>query len=399
MIAVATAAFWASLAGIAYVYAGYPLLLLLVGSLARRGPRSDEHYAPGITLVISAYNEEGVIREKIENSLALDYPRERLEILVASDGSTDQTTAIAGEYATRGVRLLHYAANRGKNATLNDVIPEARGDLVVFTDANGKFQRDALRKLARHFADAGVGCVCGELHYLSNDDNLVARGYNVYWRYDQRLKRLESRLGCLLGANGSIFAIRKELYQPLPGSIPNDMVVPIQIAARGYAVVYDPEAVSREAGSQDAPEELARRSRIIGRGILGVRAVLPDVLASGRPLLLWELVSRKLLRYCTPFFFAGLLVSNLFLWSGLYAVTLAGQAAFYGAALLGGLLGRAGVSLRPLSFPLYFVLGNVATAMGWWKVLTGRQLTRWETADRSYDARIGAGDVAQAARR
>jgi cellulose synthase/poly-beta-1,6-N-acetylglucosamine synthase-like glycosyltransferase len=397
--ALAAALFWASLAGIVYVYAGYPLLLLVLGALKRRAPRAQEGHAPGLTLVISAYNEEDVIREKIQNSLSLDYPRERLEVLVASDGSTDGTAGIAAEYAARGVRLLHYPVNRGKNATLNDVVPQARGEIIVFTDANGKFQRDALRKLARHFADPRVGCVCGELHYLSGDDNLVARGYNVYWRYDQRLKRLESRLACLLGANGSIFAIRKELYRPLPGFIPNDMVVPIQVAARGYDVVYDPDAVSREAGSQDAPEELARRSRIIGRGILGVRAVLPEVVASGRPLLLWELLSRKLLRYCTPFFFAGLLASNLFLWTGLYAWALAGQAAFYGAALLGFALRRAGVALRPLSFPLYFVLGNLATATGWWKVLTGRQLTRWETADRSYDARIEASDMPEAARR
>jgi cellulose synthase/poly-beta-1,6-N-acetylglucosamine synthase-like glycosyltransferase len=396
--ALAAALFWTCLAGIAYVYAGYPLLLLLLGALARRGRPVPEGDLPGATLVISAYNEEAVIRDKIRNSLALDYPREQLEIAVASDGSTDRTAAIAAEYAAQGVRLLHYPVNRGKNATLNDVLREVRGEVVVFTDANGVYQPDALRKLARHFGDPRVGCVCGELHYLSGRDNLVARGYNVYWRYDQRLKRLESQLGCLLGANGSIFAIRRDLYRPLPGSIPNDMVTPIQIAARGYAVVYDPEAVSREAGSQDAPEELARRSRIIGRGILGVRAVLPDVLRSGRPLLLWELVSRKLLRYCTPFLFGGLLAANLFLWTGLYGIVLAGQAAFYGAAALGWVLRRAGVTLRPLSFPLYFVLGNVATAMGWWKVLTGRQLTRWETADRSYDATIAA-DAAPAGRR
>jgi cellulose synthase/poly-beta-1,6-N-acetylglucosamine synthase-like glycosyltransferase len=187
MTVVATALFWLSLAGMVYVYAGYPLMLLLIGAIKRGGPRSQEGYAPGVTLVVSAYNEEAVIREKIQNSLALDYPRERLEVLVASDGSTDRTAAITAEYATKGVRLLHYPVNRGKNSTLNDVIPEARGDLIVFTDANGKFEPAALRKLARHFADPRVGCVCGELHYLSGDDNLVAKGYNVYWRSDQRL--------------------------------------------------------------------------------------------------------------------------------------------------------------------------------------------------------------------
>jgi len=388
---IATVAFWVALGAIVYVYAGYPLLLLLLGALKRRLPTPPDGHEPDVTLLVSAYNEEAVIREKIENSLALDYPRERLEVLVASDGSTDRTAAIVAEYTDRGVRLLRYPVNRGKNATLNDAIPEARGELIVFTDANGKFAPSALRKLARHFADPAVGCVCGELHYLSGDDNLVARGYNVYWRYDQRLKRLESRLGCLLGANGSIFAIRRRLYRPLPNSIPNDMVVPIQIAAQGYEVVYDPEAVSREAGSEDAPEELGRRSRIVGRGILGVRAVLPGVWRSGRGLLLWELVSRKLLRYCTPFLFGGLLLANLFLWTGVYALTLAGQAVFYAAALAAALLRRGGLSVRVLSFPLYFVLGNLATALGWWKVVTRRELGRWETVARTYDAQIPAG--------
>src|SRR5262249_45154331 len=199
-----------------------------------------------------------VIREKLINSLALDYPRDRLEIMVASDGSTDRTTAIAAEYAAEGVRIRHFAGRRGKNATLNDLVPKPRGELAVFTDANGQYQREALKTLVRHFADSRVGCVCGELIYLSADDNVVAKGYNIYWRYDQRLKRLESRLACLLGANGSIFAIRKSLYRPLLGSVSNDMVLPIQIAARRYQVVYEPAAISREAGSQDAPEELRR---------------------------------------------------------------------------------------------------------------------------------------------
>jgi cellulose synthase/poly-beta-1,6-N-acetylglucosamine synthase-like glycosyltransferase len=389
----ALVAFWASVAAIVYVYGGYPLLLLLLGSLHHGGRRPRPARLPRVSLIISAYNEEDVIREKIINSLALDYPRERIEIIVASDGSTDGTTAIAAEYAADGVRVLEFAGRRGKNATLNDVVLQARGDVIVFTDANGKYQRDALAKLVRHFADPEVGCVCGELLYLSADDNLVARGYNVYWRYDQRLKRLESGLGCLLGANGSIFAIRRELYRHLPGQVSNDMVLPIQIAARGYGVVYDPEAVSREAGSQDAPEELGRRSRIVGRGILGVRAVLPDVLRGGRVLLLWELLSRKFLRYCTPFFLATLALSNLFLLRGAYRWALAAQGAFYAAALLAFGLRRLGVHVRGLSMPLYFVLGNVAAAMGWWKVLTGRELTKWETVARVYDTQIpAAGD-------
>jgi len=392
----AAVTFWTSLALIVYMYAGYPILLLIFGfireSLGRSVPRLRSVRLPRVTLIISAYNEEDVIREKIINSLALDYPRNRLEILVASDGSTDRTKAIAAEYGAEGVRVRHFAGRRGKNATLNDVVPEARGEIVVFTDANGKYQRDALAVLMRPFADPQVGCVCGELIYLSADDNVVAKGYKVYWRYDQRLKRLESRLACLLGANGSIFAIRKSLYRPLLGSVSNDMVLPIQIAARGYHVVYEPAAISREAGSQDAPEELGRRSRIVGRGILGVRAVLPDILKGGRILLLWELLSRKLLRYCTPLFLVGLAVSSAILGTGIYLWAFIGQVAFYGLALLSFGLRRVGMRLPGLSLPHYFVLGNVAAAIGWWKVLSGRELTKWETVARTYDAQIPAGD-------
>ncbi len=261
--------------------------------------------------------------------------------------------------------------------------------------------RGALRKLARHFADPRVGCVCGELHYLSGDDNLVAKGYNVYWRYDQRLKRLESRLG--LPARRQ----RVDLRHP-EGAVP--AAARLHPERHGRA---DPDRRPRlrrscttrrpcrgRPGSQDAPEELARRSRIIGRGILGVRAVLPDVLRSGRPLLLWELVSRKLLRYCTPFFFAGLLRIEPVPVEGPLRVDARGP---------GRLLrrrpprlrapARGGLRSARCRSRLYFVLGNLATALGWWKVLTGRELTRWETADRTFDTRIGSSDMPQAARR
>ena len=387
MSTIAAIAFWTCLALVVYMYAGYPLLLFLFGSLRRGRPLPRPSRLPRVSLIISAYNEEDVIREKIGNSLSLDYPRDRLEIVVASDGSTDRTAAIAREFAADGVRLFDLP-RRGKNGTLNEVIPQTRGDIILFTDANGKFQKDAITKLVRHFGDREVGCVCGELIYLSADDNVVAKGYNVYWRYDQRLKRMESQLGCLLGANGSIFAIRKSLYRPLDGAVSNDMVLPIQIAAKGYQVVYEPEAISREAGSKDAPEELGRRSRIVGRGILGVKLVLPDVVRGRRALLLWELLSRKFLRYCTPILLIGLALSNAFLTTGIYRFTLAAQALFYGTALASFVLGRLGLRIPGLSLPHYFVLGNIAGALGWWKVLAGRELTKWETVAREYDAHI-----------
>jgi poly-beta-1,6-N-acetyl-D-glucosamine synthase len=389
MSSVAAVAFWTCLALIVYVYVGYPVLLFLLGSLRRARTNGKSARLPKVSLIISAYNEEDVIREKVINTLALEYPKDRLEIIVASDGSTDRTVAIAKEFQDSRLRVFDLP-RRGKNGTLNEVVPQTKGEIILFTDANGKFQKDALTTLVRHFSDRQVGCVCGELIYLSEDDNVVAKGYNLYWRYDQQLKRMESRLACLLGANGSIFAIRKSLYKTLDGYVCNDMVLPIQIAAQGYHVVYEPEAISREAGSKDAPEELGRRSRIVGRGILGVRRVLPEVIRGGRVLLLWELLSRKFLRYCTPMLLIGLAVSNAFLTTGIYRWTLAAQAAFYGAALLSFGLRRVGLSIPGLSLPHYFVLGNIAAAIGWWKVLAGRELTKWETVARTYDANIPA---------
>jgi cellulose synthase/poly-beta-1,6-N-acetylglucosamine synthase-like glycosyltransferase len=194
MLTFAAVVFWTCLGLIAYVYAGYPILLFLLGSLRRAQAGLKPARLPRVSLIISAYNEEDVIREKIANSLNLEYPRDRLEIIVASDGSTDRTTAIAGEFTDSRVRVFDLP-RRGKNGTLNEVLPQTRGEIILFTDANGKFQKDALTTLVRHFADRQVGCVCGELIYLAADDNVVAKGYNLYWRYDQQLKRMESRLG------------------------------------------------------------------------------------------------------------------------------------------------------------------------------------------------------------
>jgi cellulose synthase/poly-beta-1,6-N-acetylglucosamine synthase-like glycosyltransferase len=371
---------------LAYHYVGYPLTLALLARLRRVPPVRARSATPSVTLVISAYNEEGVLRQKIENALALDYPRELLEVVVVSDGSTDATVAIAEGFADRGVTVHAYERNRGKNAALNDSIPRARGEIVVFTDANGMYRPDALRHLVGPFADAGVGCTCGELIYINYGDNAVAEGYGTYWRFDQWQKRLESELHTLLGANGSIFAIRKALYQPIPNTVCNDMVTPILVAAAGHAVLYVPEAVSTEAGSSDLADELRRRPRIIARGILGVRTVWGTVMRSRRWLLAWELLWRKRVRYAMPFFFVLLLGSSAFLpapWWLLFPTQLALYAAAPAVALLPN--GR----LRRLLTPgLYFAVGNLAAALAWLQLWSGRDVSRWETAARPHEREL-----------
>jgi biofilm PGA synthesis N-glycosyltransferase PgaC len=379
--------FWLAFLVLAYQYVGYPLLLAALASV--RGKRTPSSFArdedlPSVTLVISAYNEAEVLDGKIRNALAQEYPKERFEIVIASDGSSDATNEIARSYAADGVVLHEYPVNRGKNLTLNDTLPRARGDVIVFTDANGMYQKEAIRTLVQGFADPRVGSVCGELIYKNFNDNPIAEGYNRYWELDQMQKRLESQLGCLLGANGSIFALRKSLCRPIPNDVCNDMVQPIWVAAAGHLCLYEPRALSFEAGSRNVNDELKRRSRIIGRGIRGIAAVWPDITRQGAGLIGLELLSRKGLRYLTPLWFALLLVGSGLAGGPFYTALFVLQLLAY-AAIPAGFLLPEGPLKRLASPAVYFGIGNLAAILGWWKVLTGSELGRWQTADRPFE--------------
>jgi cellulose synthase/poly-beta-1,6-N-acetylglucosamine synthase-like glycosyltransferase len=381
--------YWFSLVAIFYLYCGYPLVLMLLHRILKRPPVQAADITPSVSLIISAYNEEEVIRKKIENALAVDYPPDKLDVIVASDGSTDKTCDIVQEYAVRGVILHHNAERRGKNGALNSVAPHVRGEILVFTDANGMFQPNALRELVRPFADSRVGCVCGELIYRNPNENLVAEGYNHYWRYDQWLKRLETRLLSLLGANGSLFAVRRELNEWLDPRISNDMVLPIKIAGRGYAVLYQPTAVSVESGSAGSQEELRRRSRIVARGVMGTLFLIPELVRRRQILPLFQLFSRKVLRYVFPLLLLTLFIANCFLSGTFYRLTLLGQVIPYVLALIGYYLDRRGVKIRLLSLPYYFCVGNLAALKGLFKVASLQELATWEGFDRRYDLALG----------
>lgn len=394
--------FWTAVAVLAYQFAGYPLALAALSRLrgasrARTGGPPSGTGLPSVSLVISAYDEEEVIGRKIENALALDYPKERLEIVVASDGSRDRTAEITGSYADRGVVLHEYHPNRGKNLVLNDTMPRLRGDIVVFTDANGMYQRDAIRHLVGPFADPAVGSTCGELIYRNFNDNPIAEGYNRYWELDQMQKRLESGLGTLLGANGSIFAVRRSLLRPIANDVCNDMVQPIWVAAAGHRCLYEPRAVSFEAGSRDLGDELRRRSRIIGRGIRGIRLVWPDIVRNRAWTVGWELLSRKGLRYLLPLWLAMLLIGSALAPGIGYRLLFAAQLAVYACVPLGFLLGG-GPLMKLISPAVYFGIGSLAAVLGWWKILTGSELGRWQTAERPFEASPRPAGESEAAR-
>lgn len=360
-------------------YLGYPLSLVLL-ALARRPPRTAASSAasvPSVTLVISAYNEERCLRAKLENSLAIDYPRERLRIVVVSDGSTDATDSIARSFAGRGVELTALPGRRGKVACLNEVIPTVTSDLVVMSDANSMYQPDALRLLVAHFASDDIGCVCGRLSYVNPRRQAAGEGERAYWRYEGIIKRLESRLGSLLGANGAIYAYRPALFRWVDPLTFCDDVIPIRVAIAGYRVIYDPRARCTEETQPEAVE-LRRRRRHASFGMRSMWLVIREGVSAGRGLVVYQCVSHRVLRWLGGV--ALILIAATTPWLGppWGKVALAAQAGFYGLAAVGWLLHRLGVRFRP-AFLAYYVLAiHAAGIAGLFRLLAGSDRPHWE---------------------
>jgi peptidoglycan/xylan/chitin deacetylase (PgdA/CDA1 family) len=293
-----------SLAILVFIYAGYPLLLALIVRVRGARPVQRGSYLPPVSLVISAYNEADVIRGKLENAMQLDYPRELLQVVVVSDASTDGTDEIAAEFAHRGVSVARQLERAGKTAGLNRVVPTLRGDVVVFSDANALYERNALKMLVRNFADQQVGCVTGQARYVEGSQSAADTGERTYWDYEIYLKRLETAIGSTVGGDGAIYAIRSHLWQTLPPTGINDFLNPLQIVNAGWRAVYEPDAICYEDTAGTPGREYRRRVRIVSRSWRAVFQV-PGVLNPFRTG--WfsvSLVSHKMLRWLTGGFAA-----------------------------------------------------------------------------------------------
>lgn len=365
--------FWVSAFLVVYPYLVYPALLGLLRRVMPRPPRKAS-IEPTVSLLVAAYNEEDVIAAKIENSLALDYPAERLETVVASDGSSDATNAIAARYADgKRVRLIAFSPNRGKLAALNDVIPQLTGEIVVFSDASSMLTPESLRILVRSFADPEVGAVSGS--YLVRNPARAALGKqeDFYWRFETALKAAEGELNSTLGAHGALYAIRRELY-PFPerGVINDDFVIPLRIVARGYRAVYEPGAVAVEEAHE--MEGFRRRVRITSGNIQQL-SELPRLLMPLRAMPLFFFVSHKAMRLLVPPAMVVCFIANLFLLqSPLYRLLFAGQVAFYTLAVSG-----AAFALRPrlLRLPYYFSMVNAALIVALFERVVRRGPVAW----------------------
>jgi hypothetical protein len=360
--------FWASAALVVYAYLGYPVLVWLLARSAGRPPHTAA-IEPSVSLLVAAYNEAGVIAAKVRNARALDYPAHRLEIVVASDGSTDGTARIARAAAATSagprVRVLDFERNRGKIHVLNDAMPQLAGDIVVFSDASSMLEPSSLRRLVAHFVDPGVGAASGVYHVGNADGAALGRQEDLYWKYETFLKRQEAAIGTLTGAHGSLYAMRRGLYPfPPAGTINDDFVIPTSVLRHGYRIAYEPGAVACEDAHE--MEGFGRRVRITAGNIAQLREARSLVT---RPLALVCFLSHKAGRVFAPLALAAMLLSNLLLVTQpFYAFLLAGQLGFYALAAAGA-IGR--LPWRPLRLPYYFCMINAAFFVWAWQRLTG----------------------------
>lgn len=361
-------------------YFFYPLLLWAAGSLFPR--RSDRGEGlPTVSLLIAAYNEGKDIARKLDNALELDYPADKLDILVGSDGSSDETAAIAGRFSGRGVKVVDFPQNRGKTAVQNDLVERSTGEVLVFTDAASFLGRDALIKLVRNFSDQRVGCVAGKMRFVGTGANLTTRSQGLYWRYEVWIRELESRLGSLIGVDGPLYAVRRDCYIPLEPHVISDLVTPLLVREKGKRVILEEEALVDEEPTRESAQESNTRRRITLRGLVGIFSHRSLLNPLAHPWLTAQLVLHKIVRW-----FVGILLAlNLAACAALalaghrfFVAMLAGHLGFYLLGLLGWAASRTGLQARLLSVPYYFCLVNIAATRGIIDFLRGRQAVSWK---------------------
>lgn len=366
-----------------YIYIGYPLLLLLLRIVLPERKVDKGEIFPEVSLLISCFNEEAVIREKLENSLALDYPKDKLEIIVISDASTDRTDEIVREYEKQGVRLIRQEENLGKTSGLNLAVPRARGKMIVFSDANAMYMPNAISKLVRNFNDDRVGYVVGEARYRDINKTAAAKSESTYWKFEILLKKMESHIHSVVGGDGAIYAIRRELYEEMLNTDINDFVNPLQIILKGYRGLYETEAVCYEESSGKFQKEFNRKIRIINRsfsGLMRMKAVLNPFKTGFFSL---GIFSHKLLRWFAPVFLVVFVIACLALSLfniGIFQGVALSLILFFIFAYIGYLFSETGDAWVVFYYPYYFVLVSTASLFGLYRSLKGEIQVTWNTS-------------------
>lgn len=370
--------FYISLFLIFYAYIGYPVIVGLFVSIRRKNVVKRQ-YTPDVTVLIAAYNEERSIADTIRNKLELDYPSEHLEIIVVSDGSTDGTDDIVKGFAEDKVRLLRQEPRAGKTSALNMAVPRARGEVIVFSDANSLYDPQALKALISNFADPEVGYATGKMIYVNPDGTMVGDGCSAYMKYENFLRGVETGLGSVVGVDGGIDAMRKNLYRSMNADQLPDFVQPLKVVEQGFRVVYEPGALLKEPSLTTASDEYRMRVRVTLRAFWALLDMRRLLFSRRNLVFSWQLWSHKVLRYLCFIPLMLLFVCNFalvgespfFLWFFLL------QSAAYVAALTAPLLQRPGYGLKVITFTRYFAILNLACAHAFLKFLSGRKMVVW----------------------
>ncbi|MFN0303274.1 MAG: glycosyltransferase family 2 protein [Burkholderiales bacterium] len=378
-------AFWCAVVLFLYPYIGYPLLIrILAKAFSRKaGPAVQGSEWPTVTLVISAYNEADIIARKLDNALSLDYPIHSIEVIVVSDASTDSTDAIVAEVALRNsrVRLLRRSERRGKSAGLNEAVAKAGGSIVVFSDANSMYRQDAVREVVKCFGDSSVGYVVGAALY-DNADSDAAASEGLYWNMEIGLKAAESAFCSVVGGDGAIYAIRRELFWEFLDDDISDFANPLQIIARGYRGVFNPNAVCFESAGDAFQKEFNRRRRIVNRSFRAVLRYGRQLKIARDARFIFALLSHKVLRWFTFVTFGTIIALNIALvastGSQLYWITLSGIAGTIVLGLIGALFGKFGWRAPPFVYlSYYFYLSAIAAILGVWDEIRGVRYATW----------------------
>lgn len=376
------ALFWLSLAALFQVYFGYPLSLFALAAFITKPVRKEDR-TPSVSLLVCAYNEEEVIGDKINNSLALDYPADRLAIVIASDGSDDRTNEIAAAFADPRLTLISYPERSGKIGVINRTVPQLTGEIIVMSDANTFYRPDAIRKLVRSFADPTVGGVSANV-ILENEETTFGESESGYYRYERWIQQKESSIGSIIGADGGMYGYRRELFvAPSANIILDDFVISMNVAMQNRRLIYDPEAIAHERSTISHQQEFQRKSRVIA-GAFQILKQNEGIPSPSTPLLFYCFFCHKLLRWLNPVFLLVLFASNAALVTagGIYPVFFAGQILFYCLAVCGAALQHR----KPpavFSLPFYFCMENAAALYGMYKGLCNKQAVKWRKFQRT----------------
>jgi len=372
-----------------YIYFGYPILLFLISIFKKNNVKMSKDYFPNVSLIIAAYSEEKIIEEKIKNSLNINYPKSKLEIIVFSDASSDRTDEIVKKYEKEGIRLIRIEGRKGKTICQNEIVKLAKGEIIIFSDANSMYEPCAIKKIVRNFFDEKVGCVVGELKYgefiTSNSVNVV-EGENVYWDYDKIIKKLESKVCSVVTGNGAIYGSRKSIYVPLERNMISDFIEPLEIFKKGYKIIYEPEAVARENTAENSQKEFGRRIRIVTRSACSLlkNKSLRELLNPFRyGIFSVQLLSHKVLRWFSGALMILIFLLNIFLLGRgtFYNLTMLGQGIFYMFALWGFIneIWLKRKSAKILHVAYYFCLSCIAMLYGMINAFRGKEMVTWET--------------------